>query len=307
MVLDTPFLRLLEPDTYSALAPWAERDAAVAPDTSPQAPIGQLLYAANINPRGLSAAPTAAELQGIELLLVSEMLLGDKNLAHHPDLEAFASGMSIVLAPGTTLRMIFDMEGTTRDHLTFLYDRQLKDVADLIAHLEFKTAAKSGHAAWLSDGDSDASIDDADWDVINEDLFAMRLFEYLRGIGHPNHPYIQELVAPEAIAAAADDTLLRARAFLQMMSGSDLLPANPDWKLKFYFHHTGNRTAVHTGEPPIPAPLGVHACFYEATVTIDEGLRNLLRQEREPNTDVALTFDAWLHGAVLGPDDFSMV
>ncbi|KAJ3010068.1 hypothetical protein NUW54_g885 [Trametes sanguinea] len=215
------------------------------------------------------------------------------------------------------------MEGSTRDHLAFLYDRQLKDVDDLIAHLEFKPAAKPGHAAWLSDGDSDTSIDDADWDVINEDLFMMRLREYLRGKGHPNHPYIQELVAPEVIAAAADDELLRARAFLQMMSGSDLLPADPNWKLKVrratcvmlckgLMQSSCSSTSITLeialqGEPPIPAPLGVHACFYEATVTIDEGLRNLLRQERTPSSEIALAFEAWLHGAVLGPNDFSMV
>ncbi|KAJ3011463.1 hypothetical protein NUW54_g2161 [Trametes sanguinea] len=108
LALDAPFLRLLEPDMYMAVASWAERDRMTVPNTSPQTPIGQLLYAANINPRGLSANPTAAELQGIELSLISEMLLGDKDLSQHPDLEAFASGMSTVLAPGTSLRMIFD-------------------------------------------------------------------------------------------------------------------------------------------------------------------------------------------------------
>ena len=49
--------------------------------------------------------------------------------------------------------------------------------------------------------------------------------------------------------------------------------------------------------------IDVRACFYACTVTMDEGLRNLLseRQENEP----WLSFQAWFHGALLNPDDFN--
>ncbi|KAI0360820.1 hypothetical protein OH77DRAFT_1418840 [Trametes cingulata] len=311
MSLDAPFLQRLSPETYAALAPWAERDRAVPPDMSPQSPIGQLLYAANINPRGFSSAPSPEELRGIELALMSEMLLGDKDLSQHPDLIAFKDGMHHVLAPGSTLSA--SLNGESRDFLAFAYDCRLSSIDVLLDHLYFHSTAKNHRQdddVFSLDADDSSPIKVSDWDAINEDLFETRLRAYLRGRGHPNHPYILELVGPSADTSDQSDPLFRARAFLQLMSGSDLVPLDPDWKLKFYYTHTGDRTADSEcdGEPPNPAPLGIHACFYEATVTVDEGLRNLLREEPSSLCDgQALAFDAWVHGALLNANDFTAV
>ena len=46
--------------------------------------------------------------------------------------------------------------------------------------------------------------------------------------------------------------------------------------------------------------INVHACYYHCTVTVDLGLRNLLRE-----VPPGLAFEAWLHGAVLDPSDFN--
>ncbi|KAI0351091.1 hypothetical protein OH77DRAFT_1593049 [Trametes cingulata] len=309
MSLDVPFLQRLSPETYTALLPWAERDPTLPLDMSPQSPIGQLLYAANINPRGFSSSPSPDELRGIELALMSEMLLGDKDLSHHPDLIAFKDGMHHVLAPGSTIDATFN--GQSRDFLAFVYDRRLHSVDVLLQHLYFHSTAKNHRqddGIFSLDADGSGAIDVSDWDAINEDLFETRLRTYLQGCGHPNHPHIADLVDTLTCASAGNDPLFRARSFLLMMSGSDLLPLEPDWKLKLYYTHIGNRTAQHEDEPPMPTPLSVHACFYEATVTVDEGLRNLLREEPSSLPDgQALAFDVWVHGALLNPDDYTAV
>ncbi|KAL7283534.1 hypothetical protein ACG7TL_002968 [Trametes sanguinea] len=303
MVADSSFLGVLDPDTYKTLAPWIQHSRMSPWQLEPLSPLGQLLMTANINPLGLSHAPSEAELQGLECALVSEMVLGEKDVATHPDLLAFSQGLHHVLAPGSLLDIAF--AGRSSEYLAFMYDRRLHQVAVLLEHLEFRSTAKPTFTM-VDAVDDEHAIDDGSWDLIYEERFRTRLCEYLQGCGHPDHPHIVALLDPSVIAAAAGDSLLRGRAFLQLMSGSDLLPVDPGWKLKFHFHHIGQRTGNSTGEPPMPAPLGVHACFYEATVTVDEGLRNLLNEEHQQNGR-ALAFDAWLHGALLSPDDFSTI
>ncbi|KAJ2973809.1 hypothetical protein NUW54_g11995 [Trametes sanguinea] len=302
MSADASFLRVLDPDTYKALAPWVERDQMSPLRLEPLSPLGQLLMSANINPLGLSHTPSEAELQGLEYALVSEMVLGEKDVSTHPDILAFSKGLHHVLAPGSLLDIAF--AGRSSEYLAFMYDRRLHKVSVLIDHLEFRSGVKAPETIPVDD---DPIIGDATWDAIYKERFTTRISEYLQGCGHPNHPHITALLDPASFAAAEGDSLLHARGFLQLMSGSDLLPTNPSWKLKFHFQHTGQRTTGDsTHEPPMPAPLGIHACFYEANVTVDEGLRNLLNEERQPGGH-ALAFDAWLHGPILSPDNFSAV
>ncbi|CDO71247.1 hypothetical protein BN946_scf184908.g4 [Trametes cinnabarina] len=303
MAMDQSFLGTLDPGTYKALGAWRERDSSAPLKPGPLSELGQLLMAANINPLGLSDAPSAAEIHAIECALVSEMVLGEKDVSTHPDLLAFAEGMHKVLAPGCSLDSVF--MGCGSAYLVFMYDRRVRDVDMLLDRLEFKTGVKASEPAIVTIDDD--HMDDASWDRLYESIFATRLTEYLQGRGHPQHPHILELLDPATITAAQNDHLLRARGFLQLMSGSDLTPVDEGWRLKFYFHHIGERTSSDGAELPLPAPLGVHACFYDATVTVDPGLRNLLNEERQQDGDVALAFDAWIHGAVLNSDDFSTV
>ncbi|KAI0664123.1 hypothetical protein C8Q70DRAFT_930172 [Cubamyces menziesii] len=285
------------PEMCTALAPWVDRDVSSPLDIGPNSAVGQLLYGANINP------PSQADLSEIEQSIISEMLLGHTDLTGHPDLVAFTEGAACILAPGSSLAMTF--HGRSRDYLAFMYDRRVTDADQLISHIQFKSGVKPV-TILDHDWDDSSPLDDASWDTINEDLFKTHLLAYLQGHGHPNHPYIQAILSPAMIAAAHGDSSLRARGFLQLMSGSELFPVDPQWSLKLYFNHTGDRTHVppEGAEPPLPGPLEVHACFYEATVQVDNGLRNLLREERHGG-EAATAFDAWIHGAILEPDVFT--
>ena len=112
-----------------------------------------------------------------------------------------------------------------------MYDRRVTDADQLISHIQFKSGVKPV-TILDHDWDDSSPLDDASWDTINEDLFKTHLLAYLRGHGHPNHPYIQAILPPAMIAAAHGDTSLRARGFLQLMSGSELFPVDPQWSLK---------------------------------------------------------------------------
>ena len=48
--------------------------------------------------------------------------------------------------------------------------------------------------------------------------------------------------------------------------------------------------------------IEVHSCFYDCTVTIDEGVRTLLCE-----ADPGLLFEVWLHGFVINPTDYNLV
>ncbi|KAH9890446.1 hypothetical protein C8Q73DRAFT_667335 [Cubamyces lactineus] len=300
------YMSILSPEASTALAPWVNLDVSTPLDIGSNSAVGRLLYGANINPCSLdlSQPPSQADLSEIEQSIVSEMLLGYTDLTGHPDLVAFGEGAVCVLAPGSSLAMTF--RGQIRDYLAFMYDCRVMNADQLISHIQFKSGVK---VVTVLDNDSDDSgpLDDASWDLINEDLFKTHLLAYLRGHGHPSHPYIQAILSPAMIAAAHGDSSLRARGFLQLMSGSELFPVDPQWSLKLYFNHTGDRTYVPLDgvEPPLPGPLEVHACFYEATVQVDNGLRNLLREERHAG-GAATAFDAWIHGAILEPDVFTV-
>ena len=67
-------------------------------------------------------------------------------------------------------------------------------------------------------------MDDPSWDLVYQSYFHERLEEYLNGVGHPDHPDVRAVVGEARFLADANDPLLRTRLFLQMMTGSDLLP-----------------------------------------------------------------------------------
>ena len=96
----------------------------------------------------------------------------------------------------------------------------------LLDHSPLDVAAVNDAAGYADHMTTDS------WDVYYQRLFRDYLEEYLRGSGHPDHPDVIAAVGEEEFRARVGDPLLRARLFLHMMSGSDLVPVKPDWKLE---------------------------------------------------------------------------
>ena len=108
----------------------------------------------------------------------------------------------------------------------------------LIQHIAFKS--RFDLAAIEQQSAQSEEMSTSTWDALFEDAFRSRLIRYLRGRGHPNHPDVIEVVGQETFVREEQDPLLRARLFLQMMSGSDLVPIDKEWKLKVDSASTSN-------------------------------------------------------------------
>ncbi|RDX40283.1 hypothetical protein OH76DRAFT_1508497 [Lentinus brumalis] len=110
---------------------------------------------------------------------------------------------------------------------------------------------------------------------------------------------VHGLVGEDAFFDHKSNPLLRAPLFLQMMTGSDLVPINPNFMLKFTFTHTGDRAELPAGAPvPQPPP----SCFAECAVSMEPGLQNVLREPQSYKV-----FQSWFHAALILPNTFNQV
>ncbi|KAI0712965.1 hypothetical protein C8T65DRAFT_695159 [Cerioporus squamosus] len=256
LALDHTFLRLIDAELYQGLVPWAEYEWGTPLPRSPQHPLIGLISAAGVDCQVFSDPPRHVELEWMERHLVAQAVFDGTELAADPSgLAPFLRGMHLAISEGHTLEETFARN--TRDYLATMCSVRLDDVSLLIRHLKIKSSLDRGAIEKQSANSEDML--NATWDVHFEDLFAERLKVYLWGRGHPDHPDVRDVVGEDVFLSDKEDALLRARLFLQMMSGSDLVPPEGDWQLK----------------------INVHACFYDCTVTMDEGLRHLLREDPE--------------------------
>ncbi|KAI0684305.1 hypothetical protein C8T65DRAFT_748773 [Cerioporus squamosus] len=310
--VDEKFMRCMDPGMWVALRPWIDFDTKSPLPRSGSDPLYNLLLEADINPVYYGpGALQPQDLEAVEQTLVAHMVLGHGKVADEYDMAAFAEGLFAAHAQRTDLLQTF--QGLERDYLAAMCNQRLDSVDELLAHIEPQSGVDHSKIdltflGGSDDGPSDngerpggtLGLADNIWDSTYEADFEIAFHYYIWQPGHPDTPIIREMVGDEWEQHASDE-LLRARLFLTMMSGSDLMPVEPHWQIKMVFVHTGVRDpeggrAVN----PIPAPIDIHACFYECTVTIDDGLRNLLDEGRPWDQ-----FQSWLHGALLNPDDYN--
>ena len=153
--------------------------------------------------------------------------------------------MTHVLPAGTTLAEVRDsyalpldkahfgaqlFEGRSRDFVAAMCNHQLESTDTLIPHIHFESTLDR-ELIQAATANSDF-IDNDTWDVLYENLFEERLLRYLRGTGHPDHPDVIAVVGVEEYSRSLGDPVLRSRLFLHTVSGSDLVPLDPNWKLR---------------------------------------------------------------------------
>ena len=169
--------------------------------------------------------------------------------------------------------------GQCRDFLGIMCNQRLDSVDVLLARLVSHSDLDAEVIA--SQGARTESLDDdLTWDLLYEQGFDVRLRTYLSGVGHPRHPNVIAAIGVERFEREANDPLLRARLFLRMMTGSDLIPLDPEWSIKvrflglpprrqrvltsmhrlqvFYEHGDGARRVAGSRmvlDAPIPAPV----------------------------------------------------
>ncbi|PIL31783.1 hypothetical protein GSI_06487 [Ganoderma sinense ZZ0214-1] len=304
---DLAFLRLLSPEDVTTLLPWISHNKSTSTPIDLTSNVAALLMAADIDPTWVSTS--ASRIIQTELHLVSHTLFGLKDIYQEQDFIAFRQGMTSVLTtPGNTLDMIFFAQA--RNYLAAMYNRRLENVDVLLQHIEFRSSLNAETVATemqYSDGDQ---VSEACWDIHYEHLVEEKFKRYLRGSGHPDHWFIRSMVSEDEFNAARNDSLLRARSFLQLMTGSDLVPSGNEWKIIIFMHHKGKRESFVSPDgqgPGDPARLHIHACFAHGDLIVDEGLRNLLIEPSSAEGKEPLLFDSWLHAAVMDPNDFNSI
>ncbi len=112
-----------------------------------------------------------------------------------------------------------------------MFHRRLEDVEVLLQHLEFRSTLDPHTVESEARYSDSEQVNDACWDIHYEHLLEEKFKRYLRGSGHPDHWFIRSMVSSDEFDAASQDLLLRARSFLQLMTGSDLVPSGNHWKI----------------------------------------------------------------------------
>ena len=111
-----------------------------------------------------------------------------------------------------------------------IYKLNVSHPEDIVSRLEFAYRSASGDE--ISDEEpSDANQELAQTLVRNLwDSFK----RYLRGVGHPDHEFIRvtKVISEEIMRRDAADALLRSKLFLEVISGSELLPVSEGAKLR---------------------------------------------------------------------------
>ena len=166
-------------------------------------------------------------------------------------------------------------EGRVRDYLVSMCNQRIQNVEQVVGALEVRSNLDPTEVSAACEQSS--TMPQCGWDLCWEGEFYNQLVAYLRGVGHPDHPDVRAVVGEERFDRERDDPLLRARLFMAMISGSDLVPEGNEWKVKvhfigslrlaplglitnvsvqLFFKHSGDRKDFNNGaEVPLPAPV----------------------------------------------------
>ncbi|RDX44741.1 hypothetical protein OH76DRAFT_1421217 [Lentinus brumalis] len=310
--IDKYFMRCIDAGLIGALAVWENFDTAKPLPQSMNDPLYQLLIAADVDPVHFGTSLLSrGDVETIERALVSQLTLGAPSVADQRDLTAFMLGFCSCHEQFGALMATF--RGHERDYIAAMCNQRLEDVGLLFARIDWESgvdednvdltmlpsAEEMAASSDTMDGAAPELLPDCVWDSIHEYDFELAFRHYMVQRGHPDSPIIREMVG-QSFEEQAGDPLLRARLFLTMMSGSDLVPQDEHWSIKMKFEHKGDRypPPVPEGEvAPTPAAIDVRACFYDCTITVDEGLRNLLTAGYPWEV-----FQSWFHAALLDSD-----
>ena len=119
--------------------------------------------------------------------------------------------------------------------MVLLYNRCINAPYDLISHLEFTYAEKDTIGDGRLKHVAEARQNADDLQFLN--LFKQAVIHYLNGLGHPNHPFVQQLLSCCSghlpLQRRLDDQhfldALRSRLLLYGALGSTLVPSQPTW------------------------------------------------------------------------------
>ncbi|KAK6997310.1 hypothetical protein R3P38DRAFT_3328629 [Favolaschia claudopus] len=235
------------------------------------------------------------EQDGIISTIISYLTLGTIDITNRPEFRILEDGFNMCVEAfdgQDRPHHILEWFATPCRQLIFSgFDRQIKSVADLLSHVDFNEA----------NGQNDPWGDNAE----TVELLKRFIAHYLSEPGHPTcDDGIFDALLDEELRANVNDPFLRAKLFLSLLTGSALVPIDPDWKLKCVITHDWDEKYPRTtpdGSEDYGADVELffRACFSTFTITNNARLRLLLLCEI-PEAGRDTEFGRFFHGALLG-------
>ncbi|KAK6977754.1 hypothetical protein R3P38DRAFT_3334694 [Favolaschia claudopus] len=237
-----------------------------------------------IDPTLISLPRSEEEHQGISDSIVSYATLGTADIEHHPDYFGMGDGFNAVVEPfGGQDRPHHILEWFVTPCLELIkaaFDRQLKSPADILRFIDYNETNPEVNP-W---GDNVEMVA----------LIERFVSHYLLERGHPRDldGVIRALIDPEF---TAPDSVVRARLFLSVTTGSILLPVRPaGWRIK------PTRPLMRRGNDDFGPDVVIdfRSCFKTFSITNNARLRHLLISENaEAGKDT--TFGRLFHAQLL--------
>ncbi|KAJ7429527.1 hypothetical protein B0H11DRAFT_2300484 [Mycena galericulata] len=228
-----------------------------------------LLNIPDVDPTLISTRRSREEHEGICGTIISFVTLGSVDIEHQPDFLALGDGFNLVLEPfigqDRAHHILEWFETPCREFLLLAYDRRIKEVADVLTHLEF-SQTNPENDVW---GDNDETVE----------LIKRFMTHYLTERGHPTDP--DQVISALTGDDGTTDPLLRANLFLSVVTGSSHLPLRPTWQVKCLITHDWSEdypTTDADGRDDYGPDVKVsfRSCFKTFSITNNARLRQLL-------------------------------
>ncbi|KAJ7780663.1 hypothetical protein DFH07DRAFT_765179 [Mycena maculata] len=258
-----------------------------------------LLNIPDIDPTMISAPQRSQdEHDGICMSVISFVTLGSVDIEHHPDYLTVGSWFNVAvdaISGQDRPHHILEVEGIWfatpyRELLLVAFDREIKAPGDVIAHLEY----------------AQTNPENDPWSENEEvvSLIGTHINHYLTESGHLTDP--DQVFHVLIDNANSTDPLLCAKLFLSVLTGSELLPINPTWKIKCLIAHDWSQeypTIDADGRDDYGPDVSVSfcSCFKTFSITNNARLRLLLAEVPKQGQDT--DFSRHIHGQLLSSRD----
>ncbi|THV05918.1 hypothetical protein K435DRAFT_849652 [Dendrothele bispora CBS 962.96] len=292
--LPDEFIQYVDPAAFTQLQPWlqhknflvnSERKWRENENLTPKVcqALSMLVGRARINLADLPEYISQSEYGSLTEQIKSWLFLNHDNPWETTELQAISKGFHRKWQTGAFSPKSLNMIHMIQEYFTLetpapmigrLFCQKIVDVDQILkGHLVFETNDLSPHLEYVAK------------------IFELRLVRYLQQPGHATD--CNGIIPQYAMKKAFKDPVLRARLLLLACTDMELLPSDPNWKIKFSFSDAD----IDWCKKEIPKPLTFRACFSRVDVSYNQGLRDILVESLSNGSgpDYLLLFDHWFH------------
>ncbi|KAF8971331.1 hypothetical protein BDZ97DRAFT_1913826 [Flammula alnicola] len=293
---------ILEPAWIASISPAVSKILSLLP-ANPEEPIPNdralrgFVEANLVNSRfeSIQRSPPEQRAQIIRMLTINALLgSSERVVTSSPEFAAFSAGLDLYLTPSFP-SFKEAISSSSKYLLSQCYNRRITSGEQVIPHLHF-----SYHRSATPD------IIQSAQHLIPQITAAVK--RYLLGKGHPFPDRVHGLANPDTIGQEMTDSGFRARRFVKVLSGLDMMPV-ADKRFQVSLYEDIREKALFNGEynattdfvPPLP-----HACLYDIDVWVNQPLIDALATADAP-LGVDTEFDWALHLGIMkmGNDGFN--